>query len=277
VPGTLFVVGTPIGHLKDMTLRALEVLQSVDRIVCEDTRVTRKLTSKYGIQKPLESFFAGNEEHRVGAVVARLKGGEDVALVSDAGTPAISDPGYLLVRACREEGVPVVAVPGPSALAAALSVSGLPSDRVLFLGFPPRRKGERRRLLESLAADPSTLVFYESPRRVRTFLHEALSLLPGRECVACRELTKAFETVTPVRSPQEVEERGELVILFAPPEKRALPEASDREDSLESRYAQLLAEGVHPKEAMRRLARERGRSRRDVYRDIKGKGKIRDA
>ena len=271
--GTLFIVGTPIGHLKDVTLRALEVLQSVDRIVCEDTRVTRRLTARYGIQKPLESFFAGNEEHRVDAVVARLQAGENVALVTDAGTPAVSDPGYLLVRACREEGIPVVPVPGPSALATALSVSGLPSDRVLFLGFPPRRKGERRRLLQGLAGEPSTLVFYESPRRVRAFLEEALLLLPGRECVACRELTKVFETVGPVRSPEDVEERGEFVLLFAPPEARAVAPGVDRQVPLEERYAQILAEGVPAKEALRQLARERGLSRRDVYRDIKGKGK----
>ena len=271
--GTLFVVATPIGHLKDLTLRALEVLRGVDRIVCEDTRVTRRLTATYGIQKPLESFFAGNEEHRVGAVVARLKGGEDVALVTDAGTPAISDPGYLLVRACRDEGIPVVPVPGPSAMAAALSVSGLPSDRVLFLGFPPRRKGERRRLLQSLAGEPSTLVFYESPRRVRAFLAEAFELLTGRECVACRELTKAFETVQPVRSPEEVEERGEFVLLFAPPRKRPADDAVTARAPLEERYEELVTQGIAPKEAMRRLARERGISRREVYADIKGKGK----
>ncbi len=265
--GTLYVVATPIGHLKDVTLRSLEVLGAVDFIVCEGTRVTGKLTRHYDIRKPLESFFAGNEERKVESVVARLEAGGTAALVTDAGTPGVSDPGYLLVRACRERGIAVVPVPGVSAMAAALSVSGLPAQRVLFLGFPPRRSGERRRLLDSLAGDPSTLVFYEAPHRIRAFLQDALACLPGRECVAARELTKRFETVGPVTDPEEVPERGEFVVLFSPPtgEGKAHPE-----EDVPGRFAARVGEGLDEKEAMRRVARERGVSRREIYGVIKG-------
>lgn len=266
--GTLYMVATPIGHLGDITLRALETLKSVDLILCEDTRVTRTLTARYGIQKPLKSFFAGNEERRLGPVLERLKGSESVALVTDAGTPGVSDPGYLLVRACREAGVPVVPIPGPSALAAALSVSGLPAQRVLFLGFPPRRTQERARFLSGIAADPSTLVFYEAPHRVRPFLNAALAILAGRECVVGRELTKRFEWVGPVSDPEQVPERGEFVILFGPPPARAAVPLSAEEAAV--RVSGLVDEGLEEKEALRKVAREMGVPRREVYAIVKG-------
>lgn len=262
------MVATPIGHLKDITLRALETLRSVDLILCEDTRVTRTLLSRYDIQKPMQSYFAGNEDRRVGPVVERLQAGESVALVTDAGTPGISDPGYLLVRACREAGVPVTPVPGPSALAAALSVSGLPSQRVLFLGFPPRKAGERSRFLADLAADPSTLVFYEAPHRIRAFLKEAMTAFSGRECVAGRELTKRFEWVGTVLDPEQVPERGEFVILFGPPPEKTAPTLSAEEAP--ERVRALVAEGMEEKEALRQVARDMGVSRRDVYALVKG-------
>lgn len=267
--GTLYMVATPIGHLRDITLRALDTLQEVDLILCEDTRVTRTLTSRHGIQKPLQSFFAGNEERRLGPVLERLRAGESVALVTDAGTPGVSDPGYLLVRACREEGIPVVPIPGASALASALSVSGLPSQRVLFLGFPPRKAGERARFLASLAEDPATLVFYEAPHRIRAFLREAFTALPGRECVAARELTKKFESIGPVADPESVPERGEFVVLFGPPVR---PEraAGTPEDAAE-RVKALVGSGVEEKEALRQAAREMGVPRREVYAIVKGK------
>jgi 16S rRNA (cytidine1402-2'-O)-methyltransferase len=261
--GTLYVVATPIGNLSDITLRALEVLKAVNRVYCEDTRHTRKLLTHFGISKPLASYFAGNEGGRTGEVLSRLKGGESVALVSDAGTPCVSDPGYLLVRACREEGIPVVPVPGPSALTAALSAGGVPTDRVLFLGFAPRRKGERERLLRSLESDPSTLVFYEAPHRVRAFLGEAASLLPGRECVVARELTKRFETILSPAAREEVPEKGEFAILFGPPAAPRAVEADER--SLEEEVGALVAAGIREKEAIRTAARRRGMSRREVY------------
>ena len=267
--GRLFVVGTPIGHLKDVTIRAIEVLKEVDHILCEDTRVTGKLTRRYGIQTPMESFFAGNEARKLDGVLARLVEGQSLALVTDAGTPAVSDPGFLLVRACRERSIPVTPVPGPSALATALSVSGLPSQRVLFLGFAPRKANERRRLLEGLAEDPATLVFYEAPHRVRSFLKEAMAVLSGRECVVGREMTKRFETIAPVTDPEAIPEKGEFVILFGPPPQRAAgpPCLADAG----TRYEELLAEGLGDKDALRQVAKELDVPRREIYAIIKGK------
>jgi 16S rRNA (cytidine1402-2'-O)-methyltransferase len=175
----------------------------------------------------------------------------------------------LLVRACREEGIPVVPVPGPSALATALSVSGLPSQRVLFLGFPPRKARERKHFLESLAQDPATLVFYEAPHRIRTFLREAFEALPGRECVIGRELTKKFESIGPVVNPDQVPERGEFVVMFGPaPQRAAEPLAP--EDAA-ARVKALVESGIEEKEALRQAAREMGVPRREVYAIVKGK------
>lgn len=265
------MVATPIGNLKDITLRALEVLAAVDCVLCEDTRVTRKLLAHFGITKPLKSYFAGNEERRTDEAIGLLKSGQSVALVTDAGTPCISDPGYLLVRACRESGVPVVPVPGASALAAALSVSGLPSSRVLFLGFPPRRKGERDSLLKSLAGDPSTLVFYEAPHRIRTFLRESREALAGRECTVAREVTKHFEEVVRAGDPQEVPERGEFVVIFGPPPVREARPMTPGE--LEARVRDLVSAGLGEKEALKEAAREGGMTRREIYRMLKVKGR----
>lgn len=259
--GTLYVVGTPIGNLSDITLRALEVLKSVDAVYCEDTRVTRKLFLRHGIEKPLRSFFTGNETRRVQEVLDHLRGGRTVALVSDAGTPGISDPGYLLVRAARQEGFPVVPVPGPSALAAALSVAGLPTHRVLFLGFPPRRKGEREALLRSLEDDPATLVFYEAPHRVKAFLEEGRRLLPGRERVVARELTKRFESV--VAGEGEVPERGEFVVLYGPPAQKAARSASREE--LKKALAEASGTGLSRGEALKRAGARLGLRRREAY------------
>ena len=265
--GALYVVGTPIGNLKDLTFRALEVLRESDLILCEDTRVTRKLLEHYGTHKPLKSFFVGNEAARCDEALEILLSGARVALVTDAGTPGLSDPGYLLVRACRQRGIPVVPVPGPSALATALSASGLPSQRVLFLGFPPRKSGERKRLLESLAGDPSTLVFYEAPHRIRDFLREAREALKGRECVACREMTKLFEEFASVEDAELVKERGEFVVLFSPPKEDAREALSLEGVPVE--VEALVASGVEEKEALRRVARSKGVSRRDIYNILK--------
>jgi 16S rRNA (cytidine1402-2'-O)-methyltransferase len=263
------VVATPIGNLKDITLRALDVLGSVDLVLCEDTRVTRKLLRHFGLDKPTRSCFAGNESARVEQALDELLAGRSLALVTDAGTPGLSDPGYLLVRACRQKGLCVVPVPGPSALAAAVSASGLPASRVLFLGFPPRKAGERARLLRSLSADPSTLVFYEAPHRVRAFLEEALVSLPGRACVACREMTKLFEEFLDVEEPGAVPERGEYVVMFGPPAQR--PAQAVAEEGCGERLRDLVASGLEEKEALKRLARESGVSRREIYRLLKVK------
>ncbi len=269
--GTLYVVATPVGNLGDITLRALEILGSVDSVVCEDTRHTRKLLARHGIHAKLESHFAGNEERRIPLLIASLAEGRKLALASDAGTPAISDPGYLLVRACREAGIPVVPVPGPSAMTAALSVSGLPSSSVRFLGFPPRKASARQSLLESLAIDPSTLVFYEAPRRVRAFLAQARPMLEGRELFVAREMTKVFETFYVDPLPETLPEKGEYVIVFGPP--RALEGAAKMPpEDLPKRVEALVLSGVSEKEALRRAAREAGVSRREAYSAVKGKG-----
>jgi 16S rRNA (cytidine1402-2'-O)-methyltransferase len=229
--------------------------------------VARRLLSHFGIQKPTFSNFAGNEERRVAQVLETLLEGRSVALTTDAGSPGISDPGYILVRACREAEIPVVAVPGPSALSAALSICGLPASRVLFLGFPPRRAGERRTLLESLAHDPSTLVFYESPRRVRGFVREMRELLANRALVALREITKKFETTYADPAPEDLPERGEYVLVAGPP-TRGLRGGAPPEDAA-ARVAELVSQGKSEKEAMKVVARASGVSRREIYQIVK--------
>jgi 16S rRNA (cytidine1402-2'-O)-methyltransferase len=193
--GTLYVVATPIGNLEDVSLRALRVLREVDLVAAEDTRHVRKLLDHYGIRKRVVSYHEHNERTRTPQLLAALRSGRSVALVSDAGTPALSDPGYPLVRACAEAQIPVVPVPGPSAAVAALVVSGLPTDRFLFLGFPPRRRPARRRFFEEVRDGRATLVLFESPHRLADCLEDALAVLGDRRAAVCRELTKLHEEV----------------------------------------------------------------------------------
>ncbi len=191
--GTLFIVATPIGNLEDVTLRALRVLKEVEAVACEDTRKTIKLLNAYNIRKRLISYFQPRERQRVPEIIALLKAGKDVALVSDAGTPGISDPGFPLIREALKEGMNVVPIPGPSALAAALSAAGLPTHRVLFAGFPPPKKEATRKLLSSLKDEEATLVFYLPVRRIPEFLAAILETLGDRKTVIARELTKLHE------------------------------------------------------------------------------------
>lgn len=193
MPGTLYIVATPIGNLEDITLRAIRVLREVDLIAAEDTRHTRGLLAHLGIHTPMTSFFAGNERGKAGAVVRQILDGKDVALVTDAGTPGISDPGYPLIRAAIEAGLPVVPIPGPSALTAALSAAGLPNDRFTFAGFPPDKPGKRKRVLEELRDVPHTLVIYVSPWKAQAMLKDCLEVLGDRRACLCRELTKIHE------------------------------------------------------------------------------------
>ncbi len=193
---TLYVVATPIGNLRDISARAIEVLGRVDLIAAEDTRHSGQLLHKLGISKPMFSYHEHNEQGRGRQLVGKLQAGQSVALISDAGTPLISDPGYPLVRECHLSGIPVVSVPGPSALIAALSVSGLPTDRFSFEGFLPRTPGKRRALLESLVDDPRTLVFYESSHRILHALEDLRQVFGAdREAAIARELSKRFETL----------------------------------------------------------------------------------
>jgi 16S rRNA (cytidine1402-2'-O)-methyltransferase len=191
--GTLYVVATPIGNLEDLTLRALRILEEVTLIACEDSRQTRKLLTKYNIKKALTSYFHPRESQKTPRIIDHLKRGEDVALVTDSGTPGISDPGFPLIREAITQGVKIVPIPGASALTAALSTSGLPTDRFLFLGFPSPKKEGTKKLLSSLKDEKSTLVFYLPTRRLHSFLQIVLETLGNRRIVIAREMTKIHE------------------------------------------------------------------------------------
>jgi 16S rRNA (cytidine1402-2'-O)-methyltransferase len=218
-PGTLFLVATPIGNLEDMTLRALRTLKECDVIAAEDTRHTGRLLKHFDISKPLLSYFQFNEAKRSEEILERLQRGERVALVTDAGSPGISDPGGRVVKAARAAGLRVESVPGPCALIAALTASGLSTDEFHFIGFLPHKSGQRRRQLEALRSSNGTLVFYESPYRVEKLLTELVDLYPEREVVLARELTKKFEEFlrgSPAELLQVIQKRslkGEFVVL----------------------------------------------------------------
>jgi len=217
--GKLYVVATPIGNLEDITLRALRVLREVDLIAAEDTRHTRKLLDRYKIKKRMVSYHEHNERERAERIIEDLKSGMKVALVSDSGTPAISDPGYVLIRRCVEEGIEVIPIPGPSALLAALSVSGLPVHRFIFEGFLPHKSGKRRNRLRQLAGEEGTIIFYESPHRLLKTLSDILEILGNRRVVIARELTKVHEEIFRGSIEEALERfgegecRGEFTIL----------------------------------------------------------------
>jgi len=195
IKGTLYIVSTPIGNLEDITLRALRILKEVDLIAAEDTRHTGLLLRHFGIQKPLTSYFEGNELKKREFILSRLKQGDQIALVSDAGTPGISDPGFRLIQLVIENQIPVVPIPGPSAVITALSVSGLPTDAFLFKGFLPHKSQKRRNLLKQLEETKETLIFYESPHRLTETLKDILDILGDRDMVLTRELTKIYEEI----------------------------------------------------------------------------------
>lgn len=192
--GVLYVVATPIGNLKDITLRALEILKEIDFIACEDTRRTKKLLDHYKIKKFLVSYHQHTRIQKINYIINQIKQGKSCALVSDSGTPAISDPGRILVSKAYKAGIKVIPIPGPSALITALSISGFKTDRFLFLGFPPNKKG-RRKFFEQIKKSRYTVIFYESPYRILKTLKELEEIIEEREIVVCRELTKMFETV----------------------------------------------------------------------------------
>jgi len=224
-PGVLYLVATPIGNLEDVTLRALRVLREVDWIAAEDTRRTRILLAEHGISRPIHAYHAHNEHRRLPHLLQRLREGECGALVTDAGTPAISDPGFLLARAAHSEAIAVEVIPGPSAVLTALLASGIPCDRFCFLGYPPAKGAARRRFLASAMDERRTVVLFESPHRMVRFLEEIASLDPARPIAVCRELTKRFEEVSRGSASQvfallrERAPRGEFtVVLGAAPE-----------------------------------------------------------
>lgn len=269
--GTLYVVATPLGHLEDITLRALRVLRQVALVACEDTRRTARLLSAHGIGAATTSYHEHNARGKGAWIIAELLAGRDVALVSDAGTPGISDPGQRLVREARAAGVPVVPVPGPSAAVAALSVSGLAAERFLFVGFLPSRAGARRRALAELAASPEALVVFESPRRVVAALEDMQAAFGDREAFLCREATKLHEEYRPGRLSAlreslhaRGEVRGEIVLVVAGAE----PEPVAAHEPPEALFARLVAEGRTRREAVKEAARRLQLPARDVYRRV---------
>lgn len=216
----LYIVATPIGNLKDISLRALEVLKSVTLIACEDTRHAKTLLSHYDIHVPLLSYYDHNEEARLAPLLERLKKGEDVALISDAGMPVFQDPGYFLTRAVIKENIPFTVIPGPIAAATALVLSGLPPDSFLFEGYLPPKKGQRQRKLRRLSSEKRTVIFYESPHRLLSSLKDIQEVLGDIEVVIVREMTKKFEEVIRKRASEQIAHfekkspKGEFVILF---------------------------------------------------------------
>jgi 16S rRNA (cytidine1402-2'-O)-methyltransferase len=271
VSGTLYVVATPIGNLEDITLRALRILREVDRIACEDTRQTRKLLDRHGISKPLVSYHEHNEQARAEELLRDLEAGRNIALVSDAGTPLIADPGYRLVVQARTQGVTVSPIPGASALISALSASGLPTDSFFFGGFLPAKKSQRRKTLEELKSYPATLVFYEAPHRIVEALTDIAEVLGARPVTLGRELTKIHEEFLIGEASyllQALAERpalkGEITLMIG----KGDPAPAADLMPIEAAFDQLLEAGVPRMEAMKTVARERGMSKREVYQKI---------
>jgi 16S rRNA (cytidine1402-2'-O)-methyltransferase len=270
MPGTLYLVATPIGNLRDITQRAVEVLTSVGTIACEDTRHTRKLLNHLGISNKLVSYHEHNETERAEELAALLEKGASVAVVSDAGTPGISDPSFRIVHRAIEVGAQVVPVPGPVAFVSALVASGLPTDAVFFGGFLPSKKSDRRRRLREIAAVPARLAFYESPRRLSAALADCLEILGDREAVIAREITKLHEEFSRGRISRLLSEyssatlKGEAVLLID--RVRGVTPERDAGSSLTRRLAELEAEGIDRKTALKRAAKEFGISRSEAYR-----------
>jgi 16S rRNA (cytidine1402-2'-O)-methyltransferase len=266
--GTLYVVGTPIGNLEDISLRALRILNEVALIAAEDTRQTRKLLTRYEITTPLTSYYEHNKLAKLDDILTTLEK-KDVALVSEAGMPGISDPGYELIQAAIARGIPVVPVPGPSALVTALTISGLPTDSFVYLGFLPRRQGERRRLLKSLVEEKRTLVAFEAPHRLRKSLADLAHVLGDRQISLARELTKIHEEVWRGSLSQALDHfernppRGEFTLVIAGARREA--QAMWDEEQVRSALAELLGEGLDRKEAIKRVAKAAHWPRRQVY------------
>ncbi len=272
MPGTLYLVATPIGNLADITHRAIDVLSNVDMIASEDTRHTRKLLQHYGISTKTISYHEHNEQERARQLVEMLREGKDLAVVSDAGTPSINDPGFRLVRAAIENGLAVVPVPGPSALISALIAAGLPTDEFFFGGFLPARSNARRSRLNELRSVPGTLIFYEAPHRLAGTLKDAYEILGEREAVVARELTKLHEEIKRGRLSELAEHystedaRGEIVLLI---DRTVLETAVTNEaGSVASLVDQFERDGLDHRAALKKAARELGLSRAEAYRRL---------
>jgi 16S rRNA (cytidine1402-2'-O)-methyltransferase len=274
MPGLLYLVATPIGNLEDITFRAVRVLKEAGLIACEDTRQTRKLLDHYGIQRPTISYHEHNEAERTADLIERLRGGAVIALVSDAGMPLVSDPGYRLVRAAIEAGVRVEPVPGASAAVTAIAASGLPTDAFHFGGFLPAKSGQRLKALEALADNPATLVFYEAPHRIVETLEAVEQALGPRPVVVARELTKIHEefvrgTAAEVRAQLAARDsvKGEITLLIGRL-TGPVPDDTPVSEAVE----ELVQAGTPRMDAMKQVARRRGLSKREVYDQCKRNG-----
>lgn len=265
--GTLYVVSTPIGNLEDITLRALRVLKEVDIIAAEDTRHSRKLLTHYGISKPLMSYWGEREKTRSTEILQRLRSGQSVAIISDAGTPGVSDPGTVVIKKALEEGNRVISVPGPSAIIAALSISGLPTEEFMFLGFLPAKKTQRRKLLEDLSLEQRTLIFYEAPHRILETLLDMKEVFGERKAVLVKELSKIYEEVLRgsisgiLETLKKSTIAGEYVILIEgrTQDRRVTAEAAILEVGL------LMKKGLGRKESVKRIAEAYGLSKKELY------------
>jgi len=273
--GCLYLVATPIGNLEDITLRALRILKEVEQIACEDTRHTQKLLNHYSIAKPLVSYHEHNEMTRAPELVLAMEQGQQIALVSDAGMPLVSDPGYRLVTLALRHQVAVIPVPGPSALLAALSASGLPNEEFLFAGFLPARGGERRRRLERLRIEDRTIIFYEAPHRIEEALAEAREILGDRPACLAREVTKLHEefrrgTLSElIASLSDRPVRGEITLLIGAALAEQRAGQRDSSQSLAERVDELIRQAkLDRKEALKLAAKERGLTKRAAYQEL---------
>lgn len=271
----LFLVATPIGNLEDITLRAIRTLKEVDVIACEDTRQTQKLLNHYGIEKRTVSYHEHNEMTRAAELIMQMEQGASIALVTDAGMPGISDPGFRLISLAIRHHIPVVPIPGPTAFLAALVASGLPTDSFRFSGFLPPKSGQRRKLLESVKDSPRTQVFYEAPHRLVESLEDVVATLgPHRHVVVAREVTKlheefvrgqAAEVLDKLKERDEI--RGEITLLIGKGEDHGAPMVEQK--TVRQRIRELMKEeGIEEKDAMKRVAKEMGVSKSDVYREL---------
>lgn len=268
--GTLYIVPTPIGNLGDLSPRAVETLRSVGLIACEDTRHTQKLLNHFGIKAELISYHEHNEQQRSAELVRKLESGISVALVSDAGTPAISDPGVPLVRAAHDAGIQVISLPGPAAFVAAEAASGLGTDAIFFGGFLPSRPGQRRKRLRECAEIPATLVFYESPHRIAASLADCLAVFGDRQASISRELSKLHEEtltgkISDLIKKFDAKAKGEFVLVIDRGKSKTAMAEKDTPD-LKERVNALEAEGLSPREALKKAAKEAGISRSEAYR-----------
>ncbi|MDE7434920.1 MAG: 16S rRNA (cytidine(1402)-2'-O)-methyltransferase [Lachnospiraceae bacterium] len=272
--GTLYLCATPIGNLEDITLRVLRVLKEADLIAAEDTRNSIKLLNHFEIRTPMTSYHEYNKIEKAYKLVEQLRAGKNIALITDAGTPGISDPGEELVRICHEEGIPVTSLPGPAACITALTMSGLPTRRFAFEAFLPRDKKERVRVLKELREETRTIILYEAPHHLVKTLQELFEALGNRRLTVCKELTKRHEDATQttlenvLKYYKDIEPRGEYVLILEGKtfqEKELEARMSWEEMSLADHMAHYEAQGVEHKEAMRLVAKDRGISKREVY------------